>query len=64
MSQLPNLDVHVTESNSKILSADILTDCRGHRDEVSVYPLSFSEFYSARGETHTRLGRNIISSAV
>lgn len=49
LSQLPNLDVYVTGSNSKFLSTDILTEFRGRGDEVRVYPLSFSEFYSARG---------------
>lgn len=49
LSQLPNLDVYVTGSNSKFLSTDILTEFRGRGDEIRVYPLSFSEFYSARG---------------
>lgn len=44
-----NLDVYVTGSNSKFLSSDIVTEFRGRGDEVRVYPLSFSEFYSARG---------------
>ena len=44
-----NLDVYVTGSNSKFLSSDILTEFRGRGDEVRVYPLSFSEFYSAKG---------------
>ena len=41
-----NLDVYVTGSNSKFLSSDIVTEFRGRGDEVKVYPLSFSEFYS------------------
>ncbi len=44
-----NLDVYVTGSNSKFLSSDILTEFRGRGDEVRVYPLSFSEFYFAKG---------------
>lgn len=44
-----NLDVYVTGSNSKFLSSDIITEFRGRGDEVRVYPLSFREFYSARG---------------
>ena len=44
-----NLDVYVTGSNSRFLSSDILTEFRGRGDEVRVYPLSFSEFYSAKG---------------
>lgn len=49
LSQLSNVDVYVTGSNSKFLSNDILTEFRGRGDEVRIYPLSFSEFYSARG---------------
>ncbi|MDD6245208.1 MAG: ATP-binding protein [bacterium] len=41
-----NLDVYVTGSNSKFLSSDIVTEFRGRGDEIKVYPLSFSEFYS------------------
>ena len=44
-----NLDVYVTGSNSKFLSSDILTEFRGRGDEIRVYPLSFSEFYTAKG---------------
>ncbi len=42
-----NLDIYVTGSNSKFLSNDILTEFRGRGDEIRVYPLSFSEYYSA-----------------
>ena len=42
-----NLDVYVTGNNSKFLSSDIITEFRGRGDEIRVYPLSFSEFYSA-----------------
>ena len=44
-----NLDVYVTGSNSRFLSSDIITEFRGRGDEIRVYPLSFSEFYSAFG---------------
>lgn len=47
--RMDNADVYVTGSNSKFLSIDILTEFRGRGDEVRVYPLSFKEFYSARG---------------
>jgi len=46
--KLPNLEVYVTGSNSKFLSSDIITEFRGRSDEIRVYPLSFSEFYSVR----------------
>lgn len=44
-----NLDVYVTGSNSKMLSSDIATEFRGRAVQIKVYPLSFSEFYSAIG---------------
>ena len=49
MNRRENLDIYVTGSNSKFLSSDIITEFRGRGDEVRVYPLSFSEFYTARG---------------
>lgn len=42
-----NLDVYVTGSNSKFLSSDIITEFRGRGDEIRIYPLSFSEYFSA-----------------
>lgn len=44
--RLPNVDVYVTGSNSKFLSSDIVTEFRGRGDEIRMYPLSFSEYYS------------------
>ncbi len=41
-----NVDIYVTESNSKFLSHDILTEFRGRGDEVHVFPLSFNEYMS------------------
>ena len=49
LRSLPNLDVYVTGSNSKMLSKDILTEFRGRSDEIRVHPLSFSEYFSAVG---------------
>lgn len=49
LRSLPNLDVYVTGSNSKMLSKDILTEFRGRSDEIQVHPLSFAEYYSALG---------------
>lgn len=46
---IKNVDTYVTGSNSKFLSSDIITEFRGRGDEIRVYPLSFSEFYSAIG---------------
>lgn len=45
--RLDNVDMYITESNSKFLSSDVLTEFRGRGDEVRVYPLSFSEYYSS-----------------
>lgn len=41
-----NMDVYVTDSNSKFLSSDVLTEFAGRGDEIHVLPLSFSEFYA------------------
>ena len=49
MNALPNLDIYVTGSNSKMLSSDILTEFRGRSDEIRVHPLSFAEYYAAVG---------------
>ena len=43
---ISNLEIYVTGSNSKFLSSDIVTEFRGRGDEIRIYPLSFSEFYS------------------
>ena len=43
---MSNTEIYVTGSNSKFLSSDIVTEFRGRGDEIRVYPLSFSEFYS------------------
>ena len=44
---IPNIDVYVTGSNSKLLSKDVITEFRGRGDEIRIYPLSFSEFVTA-----------------
>lgn len=49
LKSLPNLDIYVTGSNSKMLSSDILTEFRGRSDEIRVHPLSFAEYYAAVG---------------
>lgn len=49
LKTISNLDIYVTESNSRMLSSDILTEFRGRSDEIRVHPLSFSEYYSAVG---------------
>ena len=49
-----NLDVYVTGSNSKGLSKDIATEFRGRATQIHVFPLSFSEYYSAVGGDERR----------
>ena len=49
LKSIPNLDIYVTGSNSKMLSSDILTEFRGRSDEIRVHPLSFAEYYAAVG---------------
>ena len=49
LKSLPNLDIYVTGSNSRMLSSDILTEFRGRSDEICVHPLRFSEYYEAAG---------------
>lgn len=43
--KLPNADIYVTGSNSRMLSSDILTQFRDRGDEIRVNPLSFAEVY-------------------
>ena len=45
LMKLPNADIYVTGSNSKMLSSDILTQFRDRGDEIRIYPLSFAEVY-------------------
>lgn len=61
--EIPNLDVYVTGSNSKMLSKDIKTEFRGRSDEVRMHPLSFREYFEVSGgekseafETYMRYG--------
>ena len=49
LNSLPNLDIYVTGSKSKMLSSDILTEFRGRSDEIRVHPLSFAEYFAAVG---------------
>ena len=42
-----NVDAYVTGSNSRFLSKDVVTEFRGRGQDIHMYPLSFSEYYSA-----------------
>lgn len=46
---MPNVDVYVTGSNSKMLSRDIVTNFRDRGSEIRVFPLTFSEFLPVSG---------------
>ena len=48
------LDVYVTGSNSRFLSADVITDFRGRSDNIHVFPLSFGEFVSVYPDKNLR----------
>ena len=45
--KITNVDVYATGSNAHFLSKDVITTFRGRSFEIKVYPLSFSEFFSA-----------------
>lgn len=47
LMKLPNVDVYVTGSNSKMLSKDIMTEFRDRGDEIHICPLTFDEFHAA-----------------
>ena len=47
--QRKNIDLYVTGSNSRLLVRDVATQFRGRGETIQVNPLSFSEYYAARG---------------
>lgn len=47
---MPNADVYVTGSNARFLSSNVRTEFAGRGDEIRLYPLSFGEFSSVRGD--------------
>ena len=48
LNAIPNVDVYVTGSNSKMLSSDVATNFRGRKTEIELTPLSFAEFHAFR----------------
>ena len=44
---IKNADVYVTESNSRFLSKDVITEFRGRGEEIHITPLTFAEYRSA-----------------
>jgi hypothetical protein len=47
MLDIPNADIYVTGSNSRMLSTDIMTEFKDRGDEIHVNPLMYKEFYFA-----------------
>ena len=53
LSREKNIDLYVTGSNSKMLSSDIVTEFRDKAVNISLYPLSFAEFYEYKSGSAT-----------
>ena len=49
LMHIPNVDVYVTGSNSRMLSSDIASNFGDRGDEVRLHPLNFSEFLAGSG---------------
>lgn len=47
LKSLPNVDVYVTGSNSRMLSSDVATAFRDRGEEIHITPLTYEEFYAA-----------------
>ncbi len=61
LKNLPNVDVYVTGSNSKMLSTDIATDFRGRGDLIPMFPLTYDEFYAAYPEDKSKAWREFFT---
>ncbi len=46
LKSLPNVDVYVTGSNSRMLSSDVATAFRDRGEEIHITPLTYDEFYA------------------
>ncbi len=49
LMHIPNVDVYVTGSNSRMLSSDIASNFGDRGDDVRLHPLGFSEFLAGSG---------------
>ena len=56
-----NVDAFVTGSNSRFLSKDVVTEFRGRGQDIHMYPLSFAEYYSAKGGDKSVCWRDYIT---
>ncbi len=61
LKNLPNVDVYVTGSNSKMLSTDIATEFRGRGDLIPMSPLTYDEFYAAYPEDKSKAWREFFT---
>ena len=61
LSNMKNVDLYITGSNSKFLSSDIVTEFRGRGTEIRVHPLSFSEYLSATGGDERKAWREYLT---
>ena len=56
-----NIDTFVTGSNSRFLSKDVVTEFRGRGQDIHMYPLSFAEYYSAKGGDKSACWRDFMT---
>lgn len=61
LMKIPNVDLYVTGSNSRLLSSDIMTEFRDRGDEVRLYPLTFAEVSGARADGSGSAWRDYIT---
>lgn len=47
LMKLPNVDLYVTGSNSKMLSTEVATNFRDRGEVIRLHPLTFSEYFKA-----------------
>ena len=60
LERIPNVDVYVTGSNSRMLSKDIATDFRGRGDVLQIHPFSFSEYLETSGLSESKAFGNYL----
>ncbi len=51
LMRIPNLDIYVTGSNSRMLSDDVATHFRDRGQIIRLYPLTFSEYMPVSGRS-------------
>lgn len=56
-----DVDLYITESNSRFLSSDIVTEFRGRGTEVNVCPLSFFEYLQATEKSLNEAWRDYLT---